>query len=152
MKLKFLLIFFLYSCALTSHKILIVGENGEGGFRVFCDTGKPHRCHQRSSELCASFGSYEIVKKLKPTTIRGHDNGSHAKLTMDVRCKSGQSTLKKTFNEDLSKEADVVYMKNGDVYKGKIIKRKINEYIQIRFIHGNEKRLQFSKIKEINRE
>jgi hypothetical protein len=47
---------------------------------------------------------------------------------------------------------DVIQMKNGDVYRGQIIDQQFNQFIQIRFTDGNEKRIQWSEVKNVKRE
>jgi len=47
---------------------------------------------------------------------------------------------------------DVVHMKNGDVYRGKIVELKMNEYVQIRLHDGNEKRLLSADIDKMDME
>lgn len=47
---------------------------------------------------------------------------------------------------------DVVTMRNGDVYRGDIIRQENNQFIQVRFSDGNEKRLDFKDVAEITRE
>lgn len=52
----------------------------------------------------------------------------------------------------LSKAADVVEMKNGDIYRGEIIQQEFGSYIQVRFSDGNEKRLTWEAVKGVKRE
>lgn len=49
-------------------------------------------------------------------------------------------------------EIDVVLMKNGDVFRGRIIEQEFGKYIQIKFNDGNEKRLTWSKVKNVKKE
>ena len=52
----------------------------------------------------------------------------------------------------LEGEVDVVLMKNGDVFRGRIIEQDFGKYIQIKFNDGNEKRLVWSKVKNVKKE
>ena len=47
---------------------------------------------------------------------------------------------------------DVVRMKNGDVYRGEIVQREMNDFIQLRLKDGNEKRLTWNDIEGVTKE
>ncbi|MBC7540686.1 MAG: hypothetical protein H7281_17840 [Bacteriovorax sp.] len=47
---------------------------------------------------------------------------------------------------------DVVYLKNGDVFRGEIIEQKMNEYLQIKTLDHNEKRITWDQIDKIIKE
>lgn len=47
--------------------------------------------------------------------------------------------------------ADVITMKNGDVYRAEILKEDFGKYVQILFKDGNEKRLHWQEIDSIER-
>src|SRR5690349_11024456 len=47
---------------------------------------------------------------------------------------------------------DVVRMKNGDVFRGEILKQEMNHYVQIQLDDHNEKRLKWEEIHSIEKE
>lgn len=47
---------------------------------------------------------------------------------------------------------DIITMRNGDIYRGDIIRQENNQFIQVRFSDGNEKRLDFKDVAEITRD
>ena len=48
--------------------------------------------------------------------------------------------------------ADVVRMKNGDVFRGEILEQEMGKYIQIKFSDGNEKRIEWQGVDKISKE
>jgi hypothetical protein len=47
---------------------------------------------------------------------------------------------------------DVIHMKNGDVFRGEIVKQEFNKSVQILFKDGNEKNIRWKEIKTITKE
>ena len=43
-------------------------------------------------------------------------------------------------------------MKNGDIYKGKVLAKELNRFIQVEFSDGNQKRLLWDEIENIKKE
>jgi outer membrane immunogenic protein len=49
-------------------------------------------------------------------------------------------------------EVDLIQMKNGDVFRGKIIEQEFGKYIQIKFKDGNEKRVIWNQVKTVKKD
>ncbi len=57
--------------------------------------------------------------------------------------------LSPSFAEDL---IDVISMKNGDVYRGRITEQQLNNFIEMRFDNGDKKRILWKEVKNVKRE
>lgn len=151
MKTISLLLFTLliFTSCTTAHKEVTLAS-GEIVVDIIC--AKSSKCIRRANEIC--FGKkFKVLKNVASTKNYSDANSDpyavsaakSSKFTMRIQCVDRNMIV-----EDQSN--DVIFMKNGDVYRGKILEVKMNKFVQLRMNNGNEKRIQFNKIKEFKKE
>lgn len=128
------LIIFATGCSTKHTKIKL--ENGQDAIEIACS--KKSKCQKRASEVC---GGKESYKTLTEITESPKDSKKKRKYFSIVQCFANGGSA-----------PDKIIMKNGDVYRGKILILEVNEYVQLLLANGNEKRISFKEIKSIKKD